>query len=53
MGLEAEYAYLAPSIERFPNGTEQTQQARQVGFAHAVHYPIANGIMGVLVVTKR
>jgi demethylmenaquinone methyltransferase/2-methoxy-6-polyprenyl-1,4-benzoquinol methylase len=52
MGLEAEYAYLAPSIERFPNGKEQIDLAWQAGFANAVHYPIANGIMGVLVVTK-
>ncbi len=52
MGLEAEYAYLAPSIERFPNGQEQIDIALQVGFAKAVHYPIASGIMGVLVVTK-
>ncbi|WP_071517985.1 bifunctional demethylmenaquinone methyltransferase/2-methoxy-6-polyprenyl-1,4-benzoquinol methylase UbiE [Geitlerinema sp. PCC 9228] len=53
MGLGEEYAYLAPSIERFPNGKEQINIALQVGFANAVHYPIANGIMGVLVVTKR
>ena len=53
MGLTEEYAYINPSLERFPNGREQIDIARTVGFANAVHYPIANGMMGVLVVTKR
>ncbi len=53
MGLKEEYAYINPSLERFPSGREQIQIASEVGFANAVHYPIANGMMGVLVVTKR
>ena len=53
MGLKEEYAYINPSLERFPSRTEQVKIAREVGFANAVHYPIANGMMGVLVVTKK
>ena len=52
MGLKEEYAYINPSLERFPSGREQVKIAREVGFAASVHYPIANGMMGVLVVTK-
>jgi demethylphylloquinol methyltransferase len=51
-GLTDEYAYLAPSLERFPTGSEQVSLAHQTGFATAIHYPIAGGTMGVLVVTK-
>ena len=52
MGLKEEYAYISPSLDRFPRGKEQLEIARQVGFATATHYPIANGMMGVLVVSK-
>ncbi|MBO3457858.1 bifunctional demethylmenaquinone methyltransferase/2-methoxy-6-polyprenyl-1,4-benzoquinol methylase UbiE [Aetokthonos hydrillicola Thurmond2011] len=52
MGFKEEYAYISPSLDRFPIGTEQVRIARQVGFVTATHYPIANGMMGVLVVTK-
>ncbi|HSM84388.1 MAG TPA: bifunctional demethylmenaquinone methyltransferase/2-methoxy-6-polyprenyl-1,4-benzoquinol methylase UbiE [Nodosilinea sp.] len=52
MGLTDEYAYIGPSVERFPTGPEQVALARQVGFAQAVHYPIAAGLMGVLVVGR-
>ncbi|MDF5712824.1 MAG: bifunctional demethylmenaquinone methyltransferase/2-methoxy-6-polyprenyl-1,4-benzoquinol methylase UbiE [Rhizonema sp. NSF051] len=52
LGLLEEYAYISPSLDRFPMGAEQVTIARQVGFATATHYPIANGMMGVLVVTK-
>ncbi|MEM9926930.1 MAG: bifunctional demethylmenaquinone methyltransferase/2-methoxy-6-polyprenyl-1,4-benzoquinol methylase UbiE [Cyanobacteria bacterium P01_D01_bin.50] len=52
MGLKEEYAYINPSLERFPSGREQVKIAGEVGFANALHYPIANGMMGVLVVTK-
>ena len=52
LGLQEEYAYISPSLDRFPIGAEQVKIARQVGFATATHYPIANGMMGVLVVTK-
>jgi ubiquinone/menaquinone biosynthesis methyltransferase len=52
MNLNDEYAYLAPSIERFPTGPEQRALATQVGFRHATHYAIAGGLMGVLVATR-
>lgn len=52
MGLKDEYAYISPSLDRFPTGGAQVEIARQVGFATATHYPIANGMMGVLVVAK-
>ncbi|WP_017318718.1 bifunctional demethylmenaquinone methyltransferase/2-methoxy-6-polyprenyl-1,4-benzoquinol methylase UbiE [Mastigocladopsis repens] len=52
LGLKEEYAYISPSLDRFPTGKEQREIARQVGFATATHYPIANGMMGVLVITK-
>ncbi|PZD71384.1 Demethylmenaquinone methyltransferase [Acaryochloris thomasi RCC1774] len=50
-GLTEEYAYIMPSLERFPTGTQQVQLAVDAGFA-AVHYPISGGMMGVLVLTK-
>ncbi|YAF94385.1 MAG: bifunctional demethylmenaquinone methyltransferase/2-methoxy-6-polyprenyl-1,4-benzoquinol methylase UbiE [Nodularia sp. CChRGM 3473] len=52
LGLKEEYAYISPSLDRFPTGKEQVELARQVGFALVTHYPIANGMMGVLVVSK-
>lgn len=50
--LTDEYAYLHPSIERFPTGTEQVKMAQDAGFSKATHYPITGGMMGVLVVEK-
>lgn len=50
-GLTEEYAYLGPSLKRFPSGTEQVSLARAEGFNRAIHYPIAGGLMGVLVLT--
>ncbi len=52
LGLKEEYAYISPSLDRFPIGKVQIELAHQVGFAVATHYPIANGMMGVLVVSK-
>jgi demethylphylloquinol methyltransferase len=52
MGLKEEYAYISPSLDRFPTGDEQKQLAIQAGFASVTHYPIANGMMGVLVLSK-
>jgi ubiquinone/menaquinone biosynthesis methyltransferase len=52
LGLRDDYAYIAPSLDRFPTGTEQVRLAQAAGFATAVHYPIAGGMMGVLVVRK-
>jgi demethylmenaquinone methyltransferase/2-methoxy-6-polyprenyl-1,4-benzoquinol methylase len=51
-GLTEEYAYLGPSLSKFPAGPEQVNLALQAGFSQAVHYPIAGGTMGVLVLTK-
>lgn len=51
LGLTEEYAYIAPSLERFPTGSEQVKLATSAGFL-ATHYPIAMGMMGVLVVAK-
>ncbi len=51
-GLTDEYAYILPSLARFPAGPEQVSLAHQAGFSPAVHYPIAGGMMGVLVATK-
>ena len=50
--LTSEYAYIAPSVERFPTGEEQVELAESAGFSSATHYPIVNGMMGVLVVIK-
>lgn len=52
LNLEAEYAYLAPSLERFPQGSEQVKLSYQANFSHAVHYPIFGGVMGVLVLSN-
>lgn len=52
LGLKQEYAYISPSLDRFPTGEQQVALARQVGFAHITHYPIAGGMMGVLVAQK-
>ena len=51
-GLTEEYAYISPSLERFPTGEEQEKLALNAGFTAATHYPIASGTMGVLVLTK-
>ena len=47
-GLEAEYAYLGPSISTFASGAEQEQVARTAGFGAARHRPMAGGLMGLL-----
>ncbi|MFM7191940.1 MAG: bifunctional demethylmenaquinone methyltransferase/2-methoxy-6-polyprenyl-1,4-benzoquinol methylase UbiE [Microcystaceae cyanobacterium] len=47
-----EYAYIFPSLERFPPGPEQIQLAKAAGFSQVVHYGIAGGLMGVLVAQK-
>lgn len=51
-GVTDEYAYIAPSLDRFPTGPEQAKLAQEVGFSRVTHYPIVGGTMGVLVVTK-
>jgi demethylphylloquinol methyltransferase len=52
LGMMAEYAYLNPSLDRFPTGSEQVKLGLAAGFDRAIHYPIASGMMGVLVLTK-
>lgn len=52
LGFMDEYAYISPSLDRFPIGPEQVNLAQDAGFTKATHYPIAGGTMGVLVVTK-
>ncbi|EKV03327.1 ubiquinone/menaquinone biosynthesis methyltransferase [Leptolyngbya sp. PCC 7375] len=51
-GLTEEYAYIGPSVDRFPMGSEQVALAQEVGFREAVHYPLLGGMMGVLVAQK-
>jgi demethylphylloquinol methyltransferase len=50
-GLEAEYAYIAPSLERFPTGVEQVQLAKQAGFQNARHLPLIGGAVGALILS--
>jgi ubiquinone/menaquinone biosynthesis methyltransferase len=52
LGLAAEYAYIDPSLDRFPSGEQQQQMALQVGFSTAKFYPLAGGMMGVLLVAR-
>lgn len=52
LGLTDEYAYIAPSVERFPQGREQVRLALAIGFKDAIHYPLLGGMMGILVVQK-
>ncbi len=52
LGLTDEYAYLNPSLDRFPTGSEQVALGLAAGFSQAIHYPISGGMMGVLVLTK-
>jgi len=52
LGMKEEYAYIGPSVDRFPPGSEQIALANAAGFTQAVHYPIAGGMMGVLVATR-
>lgn len=50
--LTEEYAYIAPSLERFPTGAQQVELAYQAGFSRAIHYQIAGGTMGVLAIAE-
>ncbi len=52
LGMKDEYAYLNPSLDRFPTGQEQVKLGLVAGFNQATHYPIAMGMMGILVLTK-
>ncbi|MCW6038654.1 bifunctional demethylmenaquinone methyltransferase/2-methoxy-6-polyprenyl-1,4-benzoquinol methylase UbiE [Spirulina subsalsa FACHB-351] len=50
--LKEDYAYIMPSLDRFPTGPEQVALAHTAGFSKATHYPITGGLMGVLLVEK-
>ncbi len=52
LGLTKEYAYISPSLTKFPTGLEQVALAHQAGFVNCKHYPIFGGMMGILVITK-
>ncbi|MDE5109381.1 MAG: class I SAM-dependent methyltransferase, partial [Trichodesmium sp. St17_bin3_1_1] len=52
LGLTKEYAYISPSLTKFPTGKEQTALAYKAGFVNAKHYPMIGGMMGILVITK-
>jgi demethylphylloquinol methyltransferase len=51
-GMTQEYAYINPSLAKFPIGPEQVAIALQAGFTTATHYPIAGAMMGVLVLVS-
>lgn len=48
VGLEAQYAYLQASIDRFPADAALLALARQAGFRRARCRPLAAGLMGLL-----
>lgn len=50
--MTEEYAYIAPSLARFPIGKEQVKLAQDAGFGQTKHYAIANGMMGILIIKK-
>lgn len=52
LGMTEEYAYISPSLDKFPTGKEQIELAHQAGFVKAKHYPIAGAMMGVLAIAK-
>ncbi|VEP18454.1 2-phytyl-1,4-naphtoquinone methyltransferase [Hyella patelloides LEGE 07179] len=52
LNMTEEYAYLIPSLAKFPTGKEQVKLADNAGFTKAVHYPLVGGMMGVLVLKK-
>lgn len=52
LGCREEYEYIWSSLAQFPQKSQQVAIARDTGFRHGVHYDLAGGLMGVLVVTK-
>ena len=52
LNMSDEYAYLVPSLAKFPRGREQVKLADGAGFTQAIHYPLVGGMMGVLVLKK-
>ena len=51
-GYKEDYVYISQSLQKFPQGRQQVELGYQSGFSHSVHYPIAQGMMGVLVLSK-
>lgn len=47
-GLEAQYAYLQASLDRFPTQDGLCALARQAGFRQVQHRALAGGLMGLL-----
>eukprot|EP00898_Chlorokybus_atmophyticus_P007801 jgi/Chlat1/8021/Chrsp7S00632 len=52
-GVGPQYEYLRPSIEVYPTGPELETLAVEAGFARAMFYEIAAGLMGCLVASKQ
>ncbi|MEN9230595.1 MAG: bifunctional demethylmenaquinone methyltransferase/2-methoxy-6-polyprenyl-1,4-benzoquinol methylase UbiE [Thermostichus sp. DG02_5_bins_236] len=52
LGLAEDYAYIDPSLDRFPCGAEQKQLALAAGFERVTFFPLMGGMMGVLVMQK-
>jgi len=52
LGLTQEYAYISPSLTKFPTGIDQVSLAHKAGFVNAKHYLILGGMMGILVITR-
>ncbi len=50
-GLGKEYSYIKKSLTNFPSGSKQIHLALSVGFKTAEYKSIANGQMGILLVT--
>ncbi len=50
--LRDEYAYILPSVRRFPQGRQQEQLGKKNGFICSYHHSIAGGMMGILVLQK-
>lgn len=47
-GLEAQYAYLQASVDRFPTEDRLRAMARQAGFRQVGHRSLGGGLMGLL-----
>lgn len=51
-GLKDDYAYLMPSLQRFPPPQQLIEYSQEAGFSHATAYPIAAGLMMILVLNR-
>ncbi len=52
LGIAAEYAYIAQSLEPFPTGPEQIILAKSAGFANVRYESLTLDLMGVLLAQK-